>query len=451
MSGNYDVTNVTARNGVDNSSSFRTGRNGKKVFIGTDWNETSHITNDANSGTVFQDGQGMTLKLNSRYKNGGADVFSNLDRRHTGISFDLLDKFIEAAANGVLEDVDHQGYTRENMVAFGRAFDQLRSQKLAEAQRDPYSKKYTKMMNGTEFTFTAQELEQLYKAAGFDLVKKNPPAQEVPEVTTPTMDPIPATPQEQPINEVPETQTSTAPQKPVQQPVEQPEGNERISHNGQAIVNEIARVLGLPDGEVEITFDGDAVCYENDVLIYAEGTYTYNGETKKFRIDRSGETERVQTKKPGILRKWHDVEVPQGPTPRAQARRGQVGSFEATTTAVTDTAIADQNAPQSVDPNKARLDNYYQQHVTDARYWNGRINVDEDTQDATQFHGSYDQVESKDGRRLARVTTYNSETHQREVKYYEVKAADIHSKYGQNRVYPQIIPDLTREVTDAEF
>ena len=187
MAGNYDVTNVTVRNGVDNTSSFTTV-NGKKQFIGTPWNQTSHITNDANQGTIFEDGQGMTLKLNSRYKNGGADVFSNLDRKHTGISFDLLDKFIEAAGNGVLEDLDHKGYTPEDMQNFGKAFDKLRKDKLAAAQRNPYSKEYTKMMDGTQFSFTASELETLYKAAGFGLVKKQqevkPQPEKKPEVIT---------------------------------------------------------------------------------------------------------------------------------------------------------------------------------------------------------------------------------------------------------------------------
>ena len=196
MAGNYDVTNVTARGGIDNTSSFRTGNNGKKVFIGTDWNETSHITNDKNQGTIFEAGEGMTIQLNSRYKNGGTDTFANLDKKHTGISFDLLDKFITAAADGVLEDVDHQGYTKENMVNFGRAFDQLRKDKLAAAQKDPYGKEYTKMMHGTEFTFTASELETLYKAAGFDLVKKRPtPAKPDPVAQQPKPDtPVVPTP-----------------------------------------------------------------------------------------------------------------------------------------------------------------------------------------------------------------------------------------------------------------
>ena len=432
MSGNYDVTVVTARNGVDNSSSFKTV-NGKKQFIGTTWNETSHITKDANQGTIFADGQGMTLKLNSRYKNGGADVYSNLDGKHTGISFDLLDKFIEAAADGILEDVDHKGYTRENMIAFGKAFDELRTQKLTEAKKDPYNKKYTKMMNGTEFTFTPEELEKLYKAAGFSLVKKEEPAPVV-------IDEVPPTPTEQPVKKPLIEQPSIPPQKPVITG-EGEEGNERISHNGRNIVNDIAGALGLPDGDIDLQFDGESLCYENDVLIYAEGKYTLNGETRHFRIDRTGEKEKVQTKKTGAFRKWHDVEVPEGPVARAAAKRGADRAVGVTNVVAT---VATQNNEQE------RLNQYYQQHVTDARYWSSRINVDEDTQDATQFHGSYDQVTSKDGRRLAKVSHYNTETHSMEVKYYEVKAATIHSKYG-NREYPSIIPDLSREVTDAEF
>ena len=426
---NYDVTTVTTRNGIDNSSSFRTV-NGKKQFIGTPWNESSHITNDANQGTIFAEGQGMTLRLNSRYKNGGADTYANLDRKHTGISFDLLDKFIEAAANGILEDIDHQGYTRDNMIAFGKAFDELREAKLAEAKKDPYNKQYTKMMNGTEFTFTAAELEKLYKAAGFDLAKKDNGTKpiEVPEMPT-----VPVTPPEQPVNPVPPTQPSVPPKKPTP-----PEGNEPISQSGKAIANEITKALGLPDGEVELKFNGESLCYEDGKLIYAEGEYTLNGEKRKFRIDRTGDKEVIQTKKPGMFHKWQTVEAKADSNAASTVER----PGQATQTVAT---IATQNAEQE------RLDRYYEEHVTNASFWSGRINVEADTQNPDQFSGSYDQVQTKDGRKLARVSKYNTETHKMEYKYYEVKAGTVHSQYGANRNYPQIMPDLTREVTDAQF
>ena len=163
------VPNYSDRPATSNLNRTSFDANGQ--FTGTPWNKTAYIKNDANEGTVFELNKDMTLHLNSRYKNGGEAIFSNLDRKHTGISFDLLDKFIEAAKDGILEDVDHQGYTDENKKAFGKAFDDLRKQKLAAAQRNPYGKEYTNMKNGTEFNFTAAELETLYKAAGFDIKK----------------------------------------------------------------------------------------------------------------------------------------------------------------------------------------------------------------------------------------------------------------------------------------
>lgn len=459
MAGNYDVTHVTVRNGVDNTSSFTTV-NGKKQFIGTPWNQTSHITNDANEGTIFEDGQGMTLKLNSRYKNGGADVFSNLDRKHTGISFDLLDKFIEAAGNGVLEDLDHKGYTPEDMQNFGKAFDTLRQQKLAEAKKDPYSKEYTKMMNGTQFSFTASELETLYKAAGFGLVKKQ---QEV-----------------KPQAEV-KPQPETKPQaeaKPQEDVTPQAEGDDFTvgtdddvqSKAMEATVNKIIGLLGVDNKddvhidfegteqigangeytEVRFTYEGQQYVYQNgEVKAVEEAKENVNENVGQPTIEIDGKTyyRRYNEKtgqleikrKDGLFRKWHPYEEPQKVARAAAKRNASVSA-----------ATVQEQAPV-VNAEQEKLNQYYQDRVVNAKFWNGRINVEADTQDPNQFTGSYDQVETVDGRRLARVSNYNKETHKNEFKYYEVKAATIHSQYGQNRSYNQIIPDLTREVTDAQF
>ena len=449
MAGNYDVTNVTVRNGVDNTSSFTTV-NGKKQFIGTPWNQTSHITNDANQGTIFEDGQGMTLKLNSRYKNGGADVFSNLDRKHTGISFDLLDKFIEAAGNGVLEDLDHKGYTPEDMQNFGKAFDKLRKDKLAAAQRNPYSKEYTKMMNGTQFSFTASELETLYKAAGFGLVKKQPEVQPQPEVTP---------------------QTEVTPQ---------PEGDDFTigtdddiqSKAMEATVNKIIGLLGVDNkDDVHIDFEGTEQIGANGE--YTELRFTYegqqyvyqNGEVKAVEEAKENVNENVGQptieidgktyyrrynektgqleikRKDGLFRGWHPYEAPSTPA-RAALKRQQVNVPAPAT---------EQPDAQAAASQQDALSNFFEENVTNAKFWNSRISVEANTQDPNQFTGSYDQVETVDGRRLARVSNYNTETKKMEYKYYEVKAATIHSQYGQNRSYNQIIPDLTREVTDAQF
>lgn len=423
---NYDVTTVTARNGIDNSTSFRTV-NGKKQFIGTPWNETSHITNDANQGTIFSEGQGMTLKLNSRYKNGGADVYSNLDRKHTGISFDLLDKFIEAAANGVLEDVDHQGYTRENMVEFGKAFDELREAKLAEAKKDPYNKKYTRMMNGTEFTFSAEELEKLYKAAGFDLAKKDNGTKpiEIPEVPT-----VPSTPKEQPVNPVPPTQPSVPPKKPIS------EGNEPISQSGKQIANEITKALGLPDGEIDLKFNGESLCYEDGKLIYAEGEYTLNGEKRKFKIDRTGEKEVIQTKKPGVFKKWHTVEA--AADDKAADKANRAGQATQTVAGI---ATADKAAAKEDDKAAAKA---YKKLVTKAQYWSNATGATKIV-DASGNEVTYPAYEKMtiNGKRVTRVHEQN-EDGSTSIKLYEAKVvADANGKY-------YAVPDTSKPVTIAK-
>ena len=61
VSGNHHELNRTSFDG--------------NTFKGTEWNNTSHVTNDKNNGVEFVFGEGMNLKLNSRYNNGGDDVF----------------------------------------------------------------------------------------------------------------------------------------------------------------------------------------------------------------------------------------------------------------------------------------------------------------------------------------------------------------------------------------
>ena len=156
-----------------NESSF--DKNGQ--FKGTSWNKTAYVQNDENQSVIFEPDKDMQIKLNSRYYSGREAIFKNLDKKHTGISFDLLDKFIDAAKDGILEDVDHNGYTQINMKNFGKAFSQIQHNKLE-------SKKYTNLKDKTLFVFTAEELKKLYEAAGFALNdKQNPSSQKSKEVS----------------------------------------------------------------------------------------------------------------------------------------------------------------------------------------------------------------------------------------------------------------------------
>lgn len=251
VSGNHHELNRTSFDG--------------NTFKGTEWNNTSHVTNDKNNGVEFVFGEGMNLKLNSRYNNGGDDVFPNLDKKHTGISFDLLDKFIAAADKGVLEDVDHKGYTAEDKANFGQAFDKLRKEKLAAAQYNPYSKEYTKMKNGTEFSFSASEIEMLYKAAGFDVKKQAeevvvPPAKE--EATVP-----------------PAKKEVTVSAAEEEKGGEYQVGTESQmkSVDQEAVLNQIVEALGIQDANnIHIDFGGMEI--DDNGTLTKEVVFSYNGE-----------------------------------------------------------------------------------------------------------------------------------------------------------------------------
>ena len=243
------VNNYSDRQPTSNLNKTSFDENGQ--FIGTSWNQTTYIKNDQNAGTVFEHDKDMTIQLNSRYNKGGAAIYANLDKKHTGISFDLLDKFIEAAKDGKLEDVDHQGYTRENMVAFGKAFDELQKQKKAS---NPYNRQYTNMKDKTTFTFTADELKTLYEAAGFTLKKAE--------------EPKPVEPPKPPVVEPPKEEVVEPPKPPVvEPPKEEPKpeiqaeahGNEKYSNIGLENTKQI-----ILDGfkQAEAITDGDSVCLD---------------------------------------------------------------------------------------------------------------------------------------------------------------------------------------------
>lgn len=475
MSGNYDVTAVTVRGSVDNTNSFNKVGD-KYQFKGTSWNQTAHIVNDKNDGVIFEEGKDMTLQLNTRYKNGLPETYANMDKKHTGISFDLLDKFIKASADGILVDVDHDGYTPENMRNFGKAFDALRQRKLAEAKNDPYNKKYTKMMSGTEFTFTASELQELYEAAGFALAKKDDQAvkkeDDAPKNTTTT------------------TTTTSVPASTGDDSV--PEGSFTVGTDDdvkskfqEELLNKIVEALGIQDKEkFVIEFGAEAIdddgnitealyfTYEGEQYLIQQGNIKdlqivkqempenpeydkkpANGEAaKKVETRYNVKTGRLQERKAGTFlglfhtHKWHDVVDPETGEahgiPRAAAKRNQ----QVAQPAAAQPAAAQQPAQKT---QEEKLADYYKKEVTDAKFWSGRIAVERNVDDPESFSGSYDQVTTTDGRRLARVSNYVD--HKQTYKYYEVKATEIHSEYGENRKYFQIVPDLTKEVVDAKF
>lgn len=358
---NYDVTSVSTTGAYNNTTSFTKKADNKYQFNGTVWNDESYIVNDKNKDVMFEDGKAMTIDLNSRYKNGGAAKFSNLDKKHTGISYDLLDKFIEAAARGELEDVDHEGYTRDNMVAFGQAFDALQAKKRQEAKSNPYKKAYTNMKDKTTFTFTADELRELYTAAGFRLTAKKAEEEQKAEEQKPAVNHEPDEPAKA------ETVQAVAiePVEPVKVPemdIKIPEMDIKVpdtigsfavgteqqfnSDNMLNVNNKILEQLGVKDAdnvhidfggleiddngnitqEVYFTFNGEQYIIQKgnveDLKVVKIPT-TYNSENTSYETRYNEKTGMLQERKAGKflglnLHKWKNVD---GEIPRVQAKR----------------------------------------------------------------------------------------------------------------------------------
>lgn len=294
--GNYDITAITVTSNVNNTNSFN--KVGEKYqFKGTPWNETSYVDNDLNSKVVFEENQGMKVRVNSRYINGLLPVANsnkNKDRDHIGVSFDLLDIFIKAASEAKLVDVDKEGFTDANKKAYGEAFDRLRQRKLREARMNPYSKEYTKMMNGTQFEFTADEIKELYEAAGFALAKKEEkkPAE---------------TEKDKPIDNTGKVDEKKTEEK-------KPKGGEftlgtdddfKSKDMKQETIKKVADYLGLKAG-APLEIDFGALHIDNDGEITEDFRFTYQG--KQYAIQK-GNIQDLQIVKQEVEHTEHEEEV----------------------------------------------------------------------------------------------------------------------------------------------
>ena len=406
MSGNYNVTNVTANDSVNNTSSFKSVQNGNKQFIGTGWNSTSYVKNDKNKGTVFEDGKDITLRLNARYNNGGNAVFENIDSKHTGISYDLLDKFIEAAADGILEDVDHKGYTRENMINFGKTFDKLKK-----------NNDYNRMRVGAEMTFTAEELKELYTAAGFKLVKKEEQIVEDKNISaqeTPVIQEQAAVDECDEIDEIEKEEITEENKIAASEVDNKPKELTQDEKDYELLV----KSLGLPPGtqiKVEYELRKYIPAYP-DVLDYAVGTVKINGKRRQhFMLSNEAKQLETYVKDYGINKKWVKV------APR--------NDFET-----------------QEEYEEQLMKDLYDIKVTKDEWQYGTEYVQADKNKPEQFHGRFTKYKTKDGIKCAQVDIFNNKTQKNESKYYEVKVIMIDSPNEDIGRHASLIPDFDKQI-----
>lgn len=247
-----------------NSSSFKANGNFKGR---TDWRENTYTKNNYNSDIIFDENKDMTIKVTKRYNQDGTDA-----KQSTGIAFDVLNIFIDAAADGKLKDIDGQGFTKEDMTSFGNAFDKLQKEK---ASLKPYNKKYTKLQDRTTFNFSADEIKYLYEAAGFSLVEQkaiehthatnHQPDAQVQQAKKDNISPITAQIFETKSEiKIPETFTVGT-------------DKEIKSENMETVLNTIVENLGVTDAkQIHIDFGGKEI--DDNGNITKAIHFTYNNE-----------------------------------------------------------------------------------------------------------------------------------------------------------------------------
>ncbi len=126
----------------------------------------------ANKGKVNLNHQGVSITEHNTewrtYSEKGkvADDKVNLQKRgrHSGITYDLRDDFIDLANKGIIKDKDGK-FTKKDAYNLYLALDKIQKQKKLNTN-------YHHMKGGSKFDYSEKEVEDMIKAAGYDIVDK---------------------------------------------------------------------------------------------------------------------------------------------------------------------------------------------------------------------------------------------------------------------------------------
>ena len=123
----------------------------------------------------------------------------NRGKEKTGITFELKNIFSEMQKNGQIKDTNGDDFSAADAKNLYEALNKMH--KDTDRSTD-----YSKMSDGTEFTYTAAEMQTLLKAAGYEVVdqKKTEEKQstEAPKIETPP------TQDQKPVDKTKETEPS---------------------------------------------------------------------------------------------------------------------------------------------------------------------------------------------------------------------------------------------------
>lgn len=104
------------------------------------------------------------------------ELTTQSDKKHSGVSYDYMDRLNKDIEAGIFEDVGHDGFTKNEKRALGNEFDSVFTE-------HGYSTKFTTMEAGEKYEISYDDYIRLAKAAGYELVKEkaipeNKPADE---------------------------------------------------------------------------------------------------------------------------------------------------------------------------------------------------------------------------------------------------------------------------------
>lgn len=106
-----------------------------------------------------------TEKVNGKFTSDYKLVLKDHGAKQSGITFEMASLFAKMKEENLIKDTDGKGLTKENAGSLFKALNKIHEDK-------GLSTDYSKMRIGQEFTYTADEMNALVKAAGYEFVEK---------------------------------------------------------------------------------------------------------------------------------------------------------------------------------------------------------------------------------------------------------------------------------------
>lgn len=107
----------------------------------------------------YSNGNGVDLKI-GKYVQQHVDLKSR--GKHSGITYDLRDSFIELVDQGKLVDLKGDGFTKKDALNLYKELDKIHTERKL-------NKNYTKMDAHSKFDYSEEEVRRLANAAGYQV------------------------------------------------------------------------------------------------------------------------------------------------------------------------------------------------------------------------------------------------------------------------------------------